>query len=95
MIVAASFHTFGYHELLIIDTQKLSTPLKAMFEAKKLGSHEKYSYDKNVISVEKYDYSSMLKEVNKAVIEMTFPLTIDKKLVVKEYDQMDGLMDSW
>lgn len=95
MIVATSFHTYGVHELLIIDTEKLTKKFQKMFEANKSGSHEKYSYDKNSISVEKYDYSKIVKEAKKAKVKLVFPLTIDKVLVVQEYDEMEGVMDSW
>lgn len=95
MIVAASFHTYGFHDILIIDTKSLNKKFKKMFEAKKSGIDGKYQYNKNTISVEKYDYGSILKEAKKAEVTPEFPLSIDKKITVHEYDEMDGVMDSW
>ena len=34
MIIAASFHTYGFHDILIIDTKKLDKKFKKMFGAK-------------------------------------------------------------
>ena len=51
--------------------------------------------NKNTISVEKYDYGNILKEAKKAEVTPEFPLSIDKKITVHEYDEMDGVMDSW
>lgn len=95
MIIAASFHTYGFHDILIIDTKKLDKKFKKMFEAKKSGTDGKFQYNKNTVSVEKYDYGNILKEAKKAEITPVFPLTIDKTVIVHEYDEMDGVMDSW
>lgn len=98
MILVLSFNNYDHKTMQVVDTNLMTKKNQKLFEEiieefKK----EKHDKENNIpyIMIERYDYNDFYKSLKKSFIKYVSPIQIDHMVYIKEYDQMDGVMDSW
>lgn len=98
MILVLSFNNYDHKTMQVVDTNLMTKKNQKLFEEaiEDFKKGENYQKDNTpYVMVERYDYNKLYTDLKKAFIKYQSPLQIDHMVYIKEYDQMDGVMNSW
>ena len=98
MILVLSFNNYDHKTMKVVDTSLMTKINQKIFDEvikdfKK--EKEQGEEDTPCLMIERYDYNNFYKGLKKSFIKYQLPLQIDHMVYVQEYDEMDGVMDSW